>query len=462
MQKLYMYDVRGIQNYIFRTNKVKEIVGASLLVEELILNLFKDASQSYKVKDFEPNDLELEFSFDENNKWDAEILYYGGGNLLVLYNDDDIGKKVSREMCIELVKNTYSLQLAVASVDVTGENRYQEDYEALRKEMDRVKMNMPMTLPITGFPITSNDPVTGFPFSKKMDGQKVTYETFCKLNKYKEFSKNEKKNYSDFGKDSRIAIIHIDGNNMGQRLKDEIGNVKTYREAARITRHFSNDIQKAFSDVALKEVEKFAYQYNKEEILRYRTIIHAGDDITFMCDAKIALKCVQIFMDSLKGYTACAGIYITKPHFPFSRGYEFCEELCSNAKKGSRKNDGNFFDFHINYGGILNDIDYIRKTNYRNVNNKELYARPYYMGKDKVDMTSLYQLKHVLKTIKEANIARTQLKELREAFYEGDEILQQNIDRINSRLSKDKKVEFKNKELLFDAIDVLDLDWGDE
>lgn len=37
-----MYDVRGIQNYIFRTNYVKEIIGASAMVENIILDGMKD------------------------------------------------------------------------------------------------------------------------------------------------------------------------------------------------------------------------------------------------------------------------------------------------------------------------------------------------------------------------------------------------------------------------------------
>jgi hypothetical protein len=39
---LAMYDVRGIQNYIFRTNYVKEIIGASAMVENIILDGMKD------------------------------------------------------------------------------------------------------------------------------------------------------------------------------------------------------------------------------------------------------------------------------------------------------------------------------------------------------------------------------------------------------------------------------------
>ena len=40
MEKEYlaMYDVRGIQNYIFRSNDLQEIIGASNLVENIIID----------------------------------------------------------------------------------------------------------------------------------------------------------------------------------------------------------------------------------------------------------------------------------------------------------------------------------------------------------------------------------------------------------------------------------------
>ena len=38
---LAMYDVRGIQSYIFKSNKAKEIIGASVLVADVITKRFK-------------------------------------------------------------------------------------------------------------------------------------------------------------------------------------------------------------------------------------------------------------------------------------------------------------------------------------------------------------------------------------------------------------------------------------
>ena len=35
---LAMYDVRGIQNYIYRTPHIKDAMGASIIIEDIIVN----------------------------------------------------------------------------------------------------------------------------------------------------------------------------------------------------------------------------------------------------------------------------------------------------------------------------------------------------------------------------------------------------------------------------------------
>lgn len=47
-QVLAMYDVRGIQSYIFKSNAAKEIVGASALVEKIITNGLREYVQAQK------------------------------------------------------------------------------------------------------------------------------------------------------------------------------------------------------------------------------------------------------------------------------------------------------------------------------------------------------------------------------------------------------------------------------
>lgn len=478
MNRLYMYDVRGIQNYIFRTNKVKEIIGASMMVEDLILRLFEKSAEKLKlrVKSRVTHQDELLFSFIKDDNLDAEVLYYGGGNLLVLYHDEQKAGEVSRMMCIDLVKETYSLQLAVASVEAQNENSYKEDYQKLRKEMERVKVNMPMSAPVSGFPITLNDPQTGFPFSQYGYDQKMTYESFRKRDFFEKHRLQKHiPNIENFGSkdgESLIAVVHIDGNEMGKRIRDKMSKVTSYHQAAHVSRRISDEIKEIFTDQALKmvesNIEKFCKEVNidKDKDEAFRVIIYAGDDITFVCNARIAMRCVKTFMDVLENdgrYNACAGMYMCHTHFPFARAYEYCEQLCASAKALSRIKPGNYVDFHVNYSGILNDIDDIRDKYYCDMFKHQLIARPYHIGKELNDenIYEMNKLFDVLKRIDRLVIARNQVKSLRESFYKGEGHLKEEILRVNSRLQEDDKLKDIDYKVLFDAIDIMDMKWGD-
>ena len=97
-----IYDVRGIQDYIFRTNKVKEIVGASLIVDNLVISEFKKAIQDNN--NIDENEVILNWEskaplkFEDDEAIKVEVLYYGGGNLVVLFRNEDLAKNVSITM----------------------------------------------------------------------------------------------------------------------------------------------------------------------------------------------------------------------------------------------------------------------------------------------------------------------------------------------------------------------------
>ena len=77
--------------------------------------------------------------------------------------------------------------------------------------------------------------------------------------------------------------------------------------------------------------------------LPIRPILLGGDDLTFVCESRIALNMTQAALDVfskskvevLGKIGACAGIAISRTHSPFSRVYELAESLCGNAKASS-------------------------------------------------------------------------------------------------------------------------------
>lgn len=91
MEKEYlaMYDVRGIQNYIFRSNDLQEIIGASNLVENIIIDGLEsiitgqsDWNREEFLTDWK-NDNGTEFIDDNSVK--MQVLFIGGGNGYVLF-----------------------------------------------------------------------------------------------------------------------------------------------------------------------------------------------------------------------------------------------------------------------------------------------------------------------------------------------------------------------------------------
>ena len=463
---MYIYDIRGIQEYIFRTNKIKEIIGASKLVENILLDLFSESCTQEKVKcfkDYSDSGLVID---KKGSEYDAEIVYYGGGNLLVIFKDNDIAQKVNKRMRIEVVKRTYSLNLAIAGIEVGSDfskRNYVADKDKLYQELDRVKLSQPMLSPAISFPFTLNDPDSDFPFSKKdSSGQRVTYEQKLKMDSYNSIKDiNLKANINEFVEkgDSMIAIVHIDGNNMGQFFQNVTDKADSYDSAVQRIRIASKTVNKVFTESALRFVEDEIEKMNLDHPI-FRTIINAGDDITFICNAHVALKCVTIFFQKIKEdnhhFTASSGIFIQHSHFPFSVGYDLAEQLCANAKSKGR--DNFYIDFQIHRGAILNDLEEIRKNEYKKV------ERPYLWNPDEASSTTVKTLLELVcdikrKTGEDEGIARNKLKGLREKYYYRDDLyVKMEIKRINSRLQNGIN-EMINLGLLFDAIDILDLDW---
>ena len=124
---LAMYDVRWIQAYIFRTNKVKDIIGASTLVDNIIRKAFHEASgkvfgeakeQVVIEKWEEEKGEEIRFLSDDTIR--AQLLLIGGGERLYPLPKQRRVQGSQQAMAKYLLDKTYSLQLAVSVTEMTG------------------------------------------------------------------------------------------------------------------------------------------------------------------------------------------------------------------------------------------------------------------------------------------------------------------------------------------------------
>ena len=490
---LVMYDVRGIQDYIFRTSKLKDAIGASALVENIFENTLHSAVRTVKKEDGSALTANLEW-FDDNgpkpykeSDCDVEVLYIGGGNAYAIMKNKSIAVAVSRDMSRQVIEKTYSLQLATAIVPVTGD--YSKDYRSLNEEMAKVKANMIISKLPGALPVMEVEIKTGLPAVGKDDYSKTMISRESQLKK--QAADSARKGMADIEKkmeayiteaevDSTIAIVHIDGNNMGLRIKGLVEKKPDYASAVACMREISYNINYSFKSV-FEEMKAFFNENapkhkafkNKEKDYYLVKVIVAGDDVTYVCNGKIALATVEYFakevakrtMISAKsanlseeeniqkyGFSVCAGISFIGSHFPFNIGYDVAESCCDQAKDAAKADEnkegdriGNWFDFMFCRNVQTCNLKEMRKREYETGYKERLLSRPFFIPveekKEGSTFAELSEGKHSFEDLKEQleyfgnekKIPRSLAKELRNTYPLGQGAMKMLMNFITSR-----------------------------
>lgn len=426
-----MYDIRGIQKYIFRTEKVKDAIGASAIVENIIEEALNYAVQKKIKEDSITAELEwqddkgyLPFSLSEK---DIQVLFIGGGNAVVLYRDRLLCVEINQIMAFYILEKTYSLQLAVAIVEKT--EHYSYDYKKLHQEMNRIKADMPVSGVLGTLPVMQMEIKTGYPMVSEEFG---STESLLK----KKVGENKQKNIEDKnlkifdhltsqkGVDSTLAVVHIDGNNMGLRIREYIAEEEDYEKAVEKMRRISYQISHSYCDVFEQMSRLFNQkianlkEYEKKELpfCFIRKILTAGDDITYVCNAKIAMASVEYFSRQIAkrtmtgdaesksiekyGFSVCAGIAYIGSHFPFYTGYQVAEACCESAKDFAKchkdgERIGNFVDYQICKNAESLNLDKVRMNEYCTWSREVLLGRPYYISAESDKKASGYQVEEI-------------------------------------------------------------------
>lgn len=490
---LAMYDVRGIQRYIYHTAKLKDAMGASQLIDNIIMDALEAACKKLGNNDnvlIWDNENKT-FTYDDKEKHDIEVLYIGGGNAYVMFCDEKLCIKINTYMSKYIIEHTYSLQLAVAYVKVTS--NYSKDYKNIFKEMNKVKANMTNSKPLGALPVMEIEIKTGLPVidmkkeNYKIDKYRgnVSRETFLKIakkNKDNEENDIDKilDSYARRGIDSRIAVIHIDGNNMALRIRKLIEGIDDYNTAVNTMRGISHNIKYAYLNTFEKMKKKFDNMDIKDDetgsslVKRFvRKVIVAGDDITYVCNAYIALDTVRYFCEEISkltmkggnskeeiqeyGFSVCAGIAYVNSHFPFSIAYEVAESCCDSAKTAAKNSDnkayyrncqainkedynkqdkdcfektGNFVDFQICKNVQCKDLKQTRKKEFITPAGELLMQRPYYIPMpfegdelNKINGTQINNIDRLMDNIRyftnEHNLPHSLAKDIRNTYHMG-------------------------------------------
>ncbi|MUH00444.1 hypothetical protein F7734_52510 [Scytonema sp. UIC 10036] len=439
-------DTTGIQKYIFCTNRLRENIGGSYLVQaatnEWVKECLGELGQVYI-----PNDETEDFKayIPTNREILGELVYTGGGNTILLFKTEEYAKRFTQKLTTKILHEAPGLNIVIAhQVFDWDKDSLQEVIEKklIQEKLENQKRKPKSSMPVLGLGVTASCNSTGLVAVDNStrygipanDNYLISREIVAKLKavdrNHNELANLKLKNsifkglnlgnyhipydVDDVGRSegdsSYIAIVHADGNRLGNRFQDYLKTASNNEDCIIKMRKFSQvvnnagksalrAIAKSLIDLIIIDDNRAVIKYvditsgeilNKivlqtrdgKTYLPFRPLVYAGDDITFVCDGRLGLSLAakllekfEEFTSNLPDYkekaTACAGIAIVKTHYPFAKAYALSEALCSNAKKWMKEKTNDYeklifsaLDWHIAASGLIGSIHEIRKREY--------------------------------------------------------------------------------------------------
>lgn len=516
---LYGAAVQGIQGFIFQTNKLKEIVGASELVEQICTRLFAELLYGTRNSNISPQAEEVK-DWLKKLQDDPNAVMNAAGNIKYIFDT-----KEKCERIVRLFPKTV-MQFAPGITVSQSVVKYENDADfpmAVQKLEDRLRAqrNKPIRDLSIGLMGILRSRETGLPVAHTRttsdENNKTTYMdsgTFHKLYEkipgkatYIERSKRKdtalelcKKAFGETifpdpenitekqqdrlpfevqkmtGNNDWLAIIHADGNGLGQ-IVQRIGTDKEeFRKFSRkLDAATTKAAQRAFKEVVGDKI-------NENDTIPMRPIVLSGDDHTVICRADIAVPYTEaflkyfeeetknnigdillgkkpngkygdpIFKDKSDYLTACAGIAFLKSSFPFHFGYQLAEALCDRAKKDTKAiykaTEGNLpascLMFHKIQDSFVSNFEDVAARELRPQPNISFEFGPYYFTADGTAVTdtkfgkagrwSVKELANAatLTDEKESNSVKSHLRNWLTLLHDEPEIAQQKLNRLYS------------------------------
>ncbi|WP_343762428.1 Cas10/Cmr2 second palm domain-containing protein [Clostridium oceanicum] len=353
-------DIGSKQKYIFSSNRLKEIIGASEIIryvtEELAKEVLKCMNREYK-------------NYENSN--DGNVLFEAGGNSMYIFDDIDDAKKFNGIFSRFVIEYFDGLELIMVIKEFDIEKRNIVDlYEEIEQALTKKKGERKYQFKRLGYGLTRICPNTrkpaGYEYKEKDRNNKgkikyISKESEDKLrfynflygnsNYYDEQAKikymidSKEINHEQMKKElkeryglkngfeftnklddiagpknegSHIGITCIDGNGMGKKIdsfNDEYkriprekifdSNQKYIKEFRNLTKNIDEHYRTTFNKVLEDLVDNYNNYYEKigyekeKKTLPIRPIILAGDDITFISNGKIAIDITRLFTEEI-------------------------------------------------------------------------------------------------------------------------------------------------------------------
>jgi len=418
-------DVLGIQRYVFASNRLRDSVAASWLVHWATVET------------------------GALNSARGQVLQTGGGNVLLLFPDLPSAQNFASRYTRCLQEQAPGLEVVLAHRTYAAQDlaravrQLQVDLAIAKLErlpcVPQLGLSVTAACAFTGLPATRfdlQDPNT--PLSPMVAKWRDPMVRKCAAARWGEFLDCYEQyafpsDLDDMGRThgdtSLIGVVHVDGNAIGQqitewlkksveaeasddRVRDELvaWSSAIERTGTHGLRSVVERVIGAISGLSgashraprlIGAVSDLAFDLKRDDegkvLLPIRPVLLGGDDLTFLCDGRIALDLAQTALQAfvadipyLGPITACAGVAIVPAHAPFDQAYALAAQLANNAKSRRQEMDNNecWIDWHVGTTQSGEGIGALRDRAYRHALSGidfKLTCRPYRLGESAKD-----------------------------------------------------------------------------
>jgi hypothetical protein len=373
---LTLLDVAGIQSFVFGSNRLQQNIGGSYLVKESLGGWLRQIRGT------------------------EELVFSGGGKALVKSLDKSAAKALVGKLSLLLLEKAPGLTPFCAHCDWDDtDGSFCEKYEQLHEALRENKSRHWPEPEFDGFGVVAtaapNDSLAVEYDDKKSEWKSATGVARAQAAKFATERLQESLNIDlphgyewtvemdqlgrSRGERSLLGVIHFDGNSMGKRFEaaSKDGLQALAMLSAKIEEAGSATLKHGMNWV-IEHLPDFEKQLDLKRTFPVRPILYGGDDITLVCDGRIALDLAAELLEAWRrqdvGFplSACAGVALVPVRFPFFRAYQISENCCKEAKTWLRESkiqtDTSALSWRIQAGGAIEGAK---------EHNQRLTAKPY-------------------------------------------------------------------------------------
>ena len=395
-------DTIGIQRFVFASNRLRDVASGSALVERVTSRTF----------------LQDQIAGIDG----SAVLAAAGGNALLRFDSLDTARQFAARYSRTLLEEAPGLEVAFAHREYVA-GSLADAIGAVQVDLARAKDGRAPQAPMLGLAVTAPCAVTRLPaisvaaLSRAPDDGPMPVSATIVSRRRIGLPASQLGEFSDargvrwqleypleldkmgraLGDTGLVGVIHLDGNDIGAKIsawlqerRSESDDNQTAAAYTALTEQVTAAVDAAMRAVvngvveSLTPAERGAIVVHPGLDLRVelhaeagrlylpvRPVLLGGDDLTVLCDGRLALalaaRALAAFNAaeaSILGSTlsASAGIALVGAHYPFSRAYQIASELCDSAKAlvRARGLDECALDWQVVPGGTADELSALR------------------------------------------------------------------------------------------------------